>query len=62
MSPLPVPGANAGVSELLQAGTRLFRITLPKCLPIAMVAALFSRLQSTARSAGATAEDFRPSD
>jgi uncharacterized membrane protein len=42
-SPLPVPSANAGVSELLQAGTRLFRLALPKCLPIAMVAALISQ-------------------
>jgi hypothetical protein len=44
LSPLPVPGANAGVSELLQAGARLFRLTLPKCLPIAMVAALISQI------------------
>jgi heme exporter protein D len=39
-SPLPVPNADAGVSELLAAGTRLFRLALPKCLPIAMIAAL----------------------
>lgn len=43
-SPLPVPGPNAGVSELLQAGTRLFRVALPKCLPMAMVAALISQI------------------
>jgi heme exporter protein D len=42
-SPLPVPSANAGVSELLAAGTRLFRLALPKCLPTAMVAALISQ-------------------
>jgi hypothetical protein len=42
-SPLPVPSANAGVGELLQAGTRLFWVALPKCLPIAMVAALISQ-------------------
>jgi hypothetical protein len=35
-----VPSANAGVSELLQGGTQLFRLALPKCLPIGMVAAL----------------------
>jgi heme exporter protein D len=39
-SPLPVPNAEAGVSELLAAGTHLFRLALPKCLPIAMIAAL----------------------
>jgi hypothetical protein len=44
LSPLPVPSANAGVGELLQAGTRLFRVALPKCLPIAMVAALISQI------------------
>jgi hypothetical protein len=42
-SPLPVPSPNAGVSELLAAGTRLFRLALPKCLPVAMVAALISQ-------------------
>jgi len=38
--PLPVPSANAGVSELLAAGTHLFRLALPKCLPFGMIAAL----------------------
>ncbi len=39
-SPLPLPPHAAAVSELLNAAARLFRATLAKCLPLAMLAAL----------------------
>ncbi|MGA3156946.1 MAG: hypothetical protein ABSE43_05200 [Steroidobacteraceae bacterium] len=42
-SPLPVPSANAGVSDLLGAAGRLFRLALPKCLPFAMIASLLGQ-------------------
>jgi hypothetical protein len=40
---MPPPRA-ASVSDLLQTAVRLFRATLPKCLPFAMVAVLLAQL------------------
>jgi hypothetical protein len=37
-APLPLPSRTASVSELLDAGSRIWRATLPKCLPLAMIA------------------------
>jgi hypothetical protein len=37
-APLPLPTRTASVSELLDAGSRIWRATLPKCLPLAMIA------------------------
>jgi hypothetical protein len=38
------PPSGANVSELLEAATRLFRITLPKCLPLAMLGLLVGQI------------------
>jgi hypothetical protein len=37
-APLPLPSRTASVSALLDAGSRIWRVTLPKCLPLAMIA------------------------
>lgn len=37
-APLLPPSRAASVSELLDAGSRVWRATLPKCLPLAMIA------------------------
>jgi hypothetical protein len=37
-APLPLPSRSASVSALLDAGSRIWRATLPKCLPLAMIA------------------------
>jgi hypothetical protein len=38
------PPSGANVSELLEAATRLFRVTLLKCLPLAMLALLVGQI------------------
>ena len=37
-APLSLPPRTASVSELLDAASRIWRATLPKCLPLAMIA------------------------
>ncbi|MFO1401530.1 MAG: hypothetical protein U1F06_07390 [Steroidobacteraceae bacterium] len=45
MSAAPsLPPRTAGVSELLEAASRIWRATLPKCLPLAMIAILCAYL------------------
>ncbi|MFI4914440.1 MAG: hypothetical protein ACHQAR_04540 [Steroidobacterales bacterium] len=41
---LPLPPRTASVSDLLEAATRLFRVTLLKCLPFTLLAVLFALL------------------
>lgn len=38
----PAPGAS--VSQILETASQLFRVTLPKCMPLAMIAVLFVEL------------------
>lgn len=52
---MPLPDRSAGVSGLLEAATRLFRVTLFKLLPEAMVALLITQLPGLyARARGLT--------
>ena len=53
-APLPLPSRTASVSELLDAGSRIWRATLPKCLPLAMIAVVAAqcRRASTAGVSG----------
>jgi len=51
--PMTLPPHSAGVSELLDAAYRVWRATLPKCLPLAMVAVVVMNVPLLyARSAG----------
>lgn len=51
--PSPLPSRTAGVSELLDAASRIWRATLPKCLPLAMIAVVVMNLPLLyARGAG----------
>lgn len=52
MSAAPsLPPRTAGVSELLEAASRIWRATLPKCLPLAMIAILCAYLPTLYLSA-----------
>jgi hypothetical protein len=42
--PVPTPTDRASVSDLLEAAVRVWRVTLPKCLPLAMVAIICIQL------------------